>query len=97
MFGAIIKLQILIHLPLLDIAVSPNAKNFCASLISLVNFEIYDLGPQTSRLLALKDDEPFNDSFEEFGYQSKYFVVNLGNLFYVFIVFLAGLLLLKCL
>lgn len=97
MFGAINKLQILTHLPLLNIAVSSNAWTFCASLVSLVNFVFYDFGPITSRVLHFKDDHPFSEEFEDYGYASKYFIINLGNLFYAFFSLVIGLLLMLCL
>ena len=94
MFGAINKLQILTHLPLLTIAVSANAWSFCASLVSLVNFELYDLGPLTTRVLRLHNDTVFQEGFADYGYGSKYFIINLGNPFYAFMLLIAGLFLL---
>jgi hypothetical protein len=97
MFASINKLQILTHLPLVDIAVAANAWSFCASFVSLVNFELYDLGPIASRVLALKNDHAYSDSFADYGYGSRFFVINLSNLYDVFLVFIAGLLLVVCL
>lgn len=97
MLDSIKKLQILNHLPLLNISVAANALNFCSSFFALVNFELYDFGPITSRVLGLKNDQAFSQSFAEYGYGSRFFVINLGNLYYAFLVFIAGLLLMKCL
>jgi hypothetical protein len=86
-FGAINKLQIMIHILLLNIVVAPNALMFFTSLVSLVNFDLIDMEPLSRKMFQLHNDQPFSDVFDEFGYSSNYIIINLGMLFYALIEF----------
>lgn len=75
----------MIHILLLNIVVAPNALMFFSSLVSLVNFDLIDMEPLSRKMFKLKNDHPFSDVFDEFGYSSNYIIINLGMLFYVLI------------
>lgn len=87
----------MIHILLADISTASNAWMFFASLVSLVNFDILDVEPLSRKVLALHSDQPFSEGFEEFGYSSKFTIINLGTLFYALLTFLTGIMLIPCL
>ena len=84
MFGAINKLQLMIHLLLMGISVASNAWVFFSSLVSFVNFDLIDTEPISRKVFALDSerDAAFSTNFEDFGYSSKFIIINLGMLFY---------------
>ena len=84
LFGAMNKLQIIAHLLMIKVRIPPNAWLFFVSLLSLVNFDIIDTEPLSKRIFRFGMDQPFSDTFEELGYVSKFFIINMGTLFYAF-------------
>jgi hypothetical protein len=84
LFGAMNKLQIISHLLMIKVRIPPNAWLFFVSLLSLVNFDIIDTEPLSKRIFRFGMEQPFSDTFEELGYASKFFIINMGTLFYVF-------------
>jgi hypothetical protein len=60
--------------------------------MSLVNFDIVDTEPIFRKILRFGMNQPFTDTFEELGYSSRFFVINMGTLLYAFLGFLIGLL-----
>ncbi len=93
LFQAMNKLQIIAHLLLIHVPISSNAWVFFASLMSLVNFDIIDTEPLTKKIFRLQQDQAFSDTFEELGYVSKFFIINMGTLLYAFFGLLLGLIL----
>ena len=70
MLSAMKKMQIMIHLLLMDINIPSNVSVFFNSFLQLVTYNLIDLEPSTRKLLKLYDDEPFSEQFEELGYGS---------------------------
>ena len=85
------------HLLFINVALPSNAWVFFTSLVSLVNFDIIDTEPISRKILRLYLDHPFTDKFDELGYGSTFFIINMGMLLYAFIGFILGLLLIPIL
>ena len=60
MFSAMKKLQIIIHLLLINVFIPPNDSMFFSTLLSLVNYNIINLEKPTRRILDLNYDQPYN-------------------------------------
>ena len=97
MFAAMKKMQIMIHLLLVNVIVPANCQMFFNSLLSLVTYDIIEFGPYITKWMKLYDDEPLSDSFDSLGYLSKYMIINMSSLFLGMIILGCGLSLILCL
>jgi hypothetical protein len=64
MFSAMKKMQVMIHLLLVNVVVPASCQIFFNSLLSLVTYNIVDLSPYLKRWLKLDDDVPMADNFD---------------------------------
>ena len=92
MFGVVKKLQIMVHLLLINVVIPANASIFFSSLLSLVNFNLIPVEKPTRKILDLNYDQPYSDNFNQLGYDSTYFLINMGTLLYIFFGYLLALL-----
>jgi hypothetical protein len=83
LLAAMNKLQIMIHLLLINVTVPGHALIYFEALLGLITFQIYDFSPLLTRMFALSDQDTvaFNDNLYYLGYQSTYFILNMGNIF----------------
>lgn len=88
MFAAMKKMQLMIHLLLVNVVVPASCQMFFNSLLSLVTYNIIDLSPYLKRGLKLDDDIPMADNFDSLGYNSHFLVLNMNNFFVGFVVIL---------
>ena len=56
MLSSIKKMQIMIHLLLMDISIPPNVAVFFSAFLQFVTFNMINLEPSTRRFLKLYDD-----------------------------------------
>ena len=70
MLSAMKKMQIMIHLLLMDISIPSNVSVFFNSFLQLVTYNLINLEPRTRKFLKLYDDEAFSQGFEDLGYGS---------------------------
>ena len=71
-------LQIVAHLPLNNVNFSNNAFVFFQFLASVVSFDI--LAPTDHIDFGLTETPPYNENYEELGYESSNFYENLGSI-----------------
>ena len=88
------KMQIMIHLLLIDVEIPPACQIFFSSLLKLVTYDLIDISTYIRKGLNLQEDASFSSNFEQLGYASQYAVILLGNLYIVLVCLLLGLLLL---
>ena len=81
MFSVMKKMQVMVHLLLVNVVVPANCQMFFNSLLSLVTYNIVDLSPYLKRFLKLDDDVPMADNFDQLGYNSHFVILNLSNFF----------------
>ena len=70
----------MVHLLIINVKIPANAQVFFAGLLGFVTFDIIELGPYIRSWLGLVDDALINDNFESLGYESNYFIINMGTL-----------------
>jgi hypothetical protein len=70
MFAAMKKMQIMIHLLLIDVEIPPTCQIFFSSLLKLVTYELIDISPYIRKGLNLQEDASFSSNFEQLGYAS---------------------------
>jgi hypothetical protein len=68
MLSAIKKMQIMIHLLLIEVEIPPTCQIFFSSLLKLVTYELFDISLYLRKGLNLKEDAGFSSNFEELGY-----------------------------
>ena len=83
LFGAIGKLQIMVHLLITNVRIPANAQIYFSGLLELVTYSIVDTEPLMRKWLNLTDGKDFNPNFYALGYHSVFFAINLGPLLFV--------------
>ena len=94
MLAAMKKMQLMIHMLLINVEIPPTCQIFFSSLLKLVTYELIDISSYIREGLNLQEDAGFSSNFEQMGYQSKYSIILLGNLYIALILVVLGLLLL---
>ena len=63
-----------------------NAAIFFKSIFQIAAFDFYDLNDIINSLLQIEPTEPFNENFEDIGFESRYIINNMGTMifFYIF-------------
>ena len=76
-------LQIIILLPLMNVSVPANAGMFFKELAAIAAFDYFETSEFIEDLLDLLPRDPINEKFESTGFESVYFMNNLGTLLLV--------------
>jgi hypothetical protein len=63
MLSSMKKMQIMVHLLLMDIIIPTQVSNFFNSFLELLTYNIINLEPITRKFLKLYDDEAFSEEF----------------------------------
>ena len=71
-------------LPLCNVILPINAAKFFGTISSIAAFEVYDFGEPINKMLDVPATEPYNDNFEELGFESRYMLNNMGTLFFFY-------------
>ena len=79
-------LQVIILLPLLSAPIPTNSGMFCEELTAIAAFDVIETGEYWEELLDLLPKDPINDKFETIGYESIYFLNNMGSFALVLLV-----------
>ena len=93
MLAAMKKMQLMIHMLLINVEIPPTCQIFFSSLLKLVTYELIDISSYIREGLNLQEDAGFSSNFEQMGYQSKYSIILLGNLYIALLLTVLGLLL----
>lgn len=88
MFAAMKKMQLMIHLLLINVVVPASCQMFFNSLLNLVTYNIVDFSPYLKRGLKLDNDVAMADNFDSLGYNSHFLILNMSNFFVAFVVIL---------
>jgi len=84
--------QLIVLMPLFMVALPANAGMFFAQLMSIAAFDYFEIGPFLDEWLNLKPTDPVNGNFEAVGFESVYFLHNLGTLVLAFVVYFTAVL-----
>ena len=86
--------QILVMMPLLHVNMPASAGIFFTSIMEIAAFDFYDFTNMIHDNMNLEPSEIVNVNFSAIGFESKYFLVNMGTLAAIFLVYF-GLILLS--
>lgn len=93
------SLALIIHLFVLSLNFPLNLKTFIGNLFPLVTFSIIPTDKLFDKIFCfgnITGNDPISDQFDLSGYSSPFIVQNLGSLFCVINLALAGIILSKC-
>ena len=74
-----------------------SAATFYKSIFTIAAFDMYDMNGFYRDLLDVPDNGPYNENFEEFGFESQYILSNMGTMILFYIVYPLLILVQKCL
>ena len=80
-FGMIEALQILILLPLLHASMPANAGQVFKYLTKIAAFDVFEIGDYVDEILELEESDPVNINFESLGFETQWFIHNMGSFF----------------
>lgn len=81
--------QLMIMMPLFQITMPANAGLFFRSLMEIAAFDFYDFSDFVHDLFQVEPKETTDLNFEAIGFESKYFLVNIGSLAVIFLVYVS--------
>lgn len=84
MLSSIKNLQVIVHLCLLSVIMPANSQIFFEYLFEMIAFDPVDVDDLINDMFGLKDDDPgLKDAFVQLGYESAFFVTNMGSLLFI--------------
>jgi len=85
LWGLVNTLQIIAHLPMIELAMPQNAFIFFRTLTGLTQLEIIESGPIYEKLMTFdENEEALTSNFEQMGYETKTAILNMGPIFMYF-------------
>ena len=78
MFGSIISLQILAHLPLVNMNLPANAEGSFDIMVNVVSFDVFELHKVVD--LGFTKTEPWSEKFNYLDYESINFIEGMGSI-----------------
>ena len=81
-------------MPLFKVNMPANAQAFFNQIFKIAAFDIIEIEPYMNKMLQLNSTHAFNRNFESLGFQSMFFMNNLGPLLIAFLIYFAAILLL---
>ena len=79
--------QLIVLLPLMNVQLPSNAAIFFKSIFQIAAFDFYDFNDIIHEVLDLEPTEPFNENFEDIGFESKYMINNMGTMIFFYIIY----------
>ena len=72
-------------MPLMKVVLPLSAAEFYKNIFTIAAFDVYELNDFYNELLEVEELGPKNENFEDFGFESRYMLNNLGTmiLFYI--------------
>jgi len=86
LFSTIKKMQILVHMALVNVSLPANASMFFAYLLQIVAFDVVPTDNAYDTIFSFEESKPVTTNFELMGYESVYAIRNLGSMFLIFIL-----------
>lgn len=81
LLASIKKMQIIVHMVLVNVSIPANAALFYAHFLEIVNFDILPTDGLYEYLFDLKEGDAISVNFEMLGYETIYMIKNLGSVF----------------
>ena len=78
MFGSIVSLQVLAHLPLANIVLPANAMSSFDVLVQIVSFDYFPIAEVFN--MGFTPTPAFTPNFEYLGYETYNFIENMGSI-----------------
>jgi len=84
LWGMINSLQIVVHFPLTSLVYPANAKLFYSFFITISTFDMLPTKTINAFIFTFSEEEAISENFEEYDYEKRNFIHNLGTLYYLF-------------
>ena len=84
LWGYINVIQMILILPLVQVVYPNNALKINSALLTIANFELLPSERISSKLFKFGAIIPLSDSFQRFGFNSPFLILNMGTFFYLF-------------
>jgi len=84
LWGIISSMQIVVHFPLTSVAYPANASLFNSYFLTIATFDVLPTDDINAYFFTFHDGEPIAKNFEDFGYEKRNFIQNLGSIYYFF-------------
>lgn len=87
MFSAIKKLQIIVHMVLVSLAIPAVAQIFFSYLLDICAFSLFPTDEIYTFLLDLPEQDAVSVNFDQVGYGTNFYILNVGDLFVIALSF----------
>jgi len=81
LFQSIKKLQIVVHMSLVNVSMPGNASIFFSYLLQIVAFDVIPTDNAYDAVFGFEESQPVSTNFELTGYESVYFIRNMGSMY----------------
>ena len=81
-------LQIIAHMPLFDVSFPANANEIQTVLIKFATFDFLEQLGLLEKWIYFPNTGALDMRFEQSGYETKYFILNMGTVFFLMILFI---------
>ena len=79
----------IVMLPLFTIVLPANARSFFAKVMTIAAFDFYESSDVVHETFAIPEAKNMNPNFDADGFESKYFLVNMGTLALFWLILMA--------
>lgn len=79
--------QLIVMMPLFDVVMPANAQFLFNQIMYIAAFNYVELDGPINKLLHLNHTEPLNQNFRKLGFESIYFLNNMGSMLIAFIIY----------
>ena len=88
-------LQMIVHTPLFNVSFPANANAVTSAIIEIAAFDFFESLGLLEAWMYFPDTGPLSERFERTGYETKYFILNMGTVFFMMLAYLAAMILFK--
>ena len=81
--------QLIVHLALIDLNMPANLFHTFAKCSQILRYDVFSVDDVSKALVinSGEDGSPFNSNFAAFGYNSRYFIINMDLPFYLYLAY----------
>ena len=83
--------QLIVMMPLFKIEMPANAEMFFTGMMQIAAFDVYEFGDIIHELMMIDPTDPINENYEKLGFQSQYFLVNMGTILVFVLTYILSL------